>query len=376
MVVINMAKYKKRKDGRYATTVTVSYDTNGKRKQRTIYGKTIRELDDKLAEIKSQLNKGIVIDDEGLTVGEWAEQWLNLYKADVEHNTLAMYRNAVDKHIKKALGSLRLSALKTSHVQGLINSLSDKPRTAEVVKLTMSQMIKQAIVSEYIYKDMMAGVKLPKKQKPQKRALTDIEKKIVTQAELDIKSRAFIDVLYYTGIRRGEALALTVRDVDLKAGELHISKTLIFKGNNSEIKDSPKSDAGNRTIPIPQPLRETLKKYMATLDGVYLFPKQKSAEPMTHGSFVKFWNNIRKQLVISDKDGNKISLKDSGITPHIFRHTYATSLYYGGVDLKTAQYLLGHSSIQVTMDIYTHLDNSGIKSAAEKLETLYKNSAR
>ena len=90
MVVINMAKYKKRKDGRYATTVTVSYDTDGKRKQRTIYGKTIRELDDKLAEIKSQLNKGIVIDDEGLTVGEWAEQWLTLYKADVEHNTLAM----------------------------------------------------------------------------------------------------------------------------------------------------------------------------------------------------------------------------------------------------------------------------------------------
>ena len=158
--------------------------------------KTIRELDDKLAEIKSQLNKGIVIDDEGLTVGEWAEQWLTLYKADVEHNTLAMYRNAVDKHIKKALGSLRLSALKTSHVQGLINSLSDKPRTAEVVKLTMSQMIKQAIVSEYIYKDIMAGIKLPKKQKPQKRALTDIEKKIVTQAELDIKSRAFIDVLF------------------------------------------------------------------------------------------------------------------------------------------------------------------------------------
>ena len=373
-----MAKYKKRKDGRYATTVTVSYDADGKRKQRTIYGKTIRELDDKVAEIKSQLNKGIVIDDEGLTVSEWAAQWLDLYKSDVEYNTYEMYRSAVDKHINKALGSLRLSALKTSHVQGLINSLvkDGKARTAEIVKLTMAQMIKQAIVSEYIYKDIMAGVKLPKKQKPQKRALTDVEKKIVTQAELDIKSRAFVDVLYYTGIRRGEALALTVRDVDLKAGELHISKTLIFKGSKSEIKDSPKSNAGNRTIPIPQALRETLKRYMATLDGVYLFPKQKTAEPMTHSSFVKFWNNIRKQLAISDKDGNEISLKDSGITPHIFRHTYATSLYYAGVDIKTAQYLLGHSSIQVTMDIYTHLDSSGIKSAAEKLENLYKNNVR
>lgn len=292
-----MAKYKKRKDGRYATSVTVGYDADGKRKQKTIYGKTIRELDDKLADVKSQLNKGIVIDDEGLTVAEWAAQWLDLYKSDVEYNTYEMYRSAVDNHINKALGSLRLSALKTSHVQGLINSLSDKPRTAEVVKLTMSQMIKQAIVSEYIYKDIMAGVKLPKKQKPQKRALTDIEKKIVTQAELDIKSRAFVDVLYYTGIRRGEALALTVRDVDLKAGELHISKTLIFKGSKSEIKDSPKSDAGNRTIPMPQALRDTLRKYMPMLDSIYLFPKQKIAEPMTHSSFVKFWKNIKSSLL-------------------------------------------------------------------------------
>lgn len=84
----------------------------------------------------------------------------------------------------------------------------------------------------------------------------------------------------------------------------------------------------------------------------------------------------KKQLVIYDNADNEISLKDSDVTPHIFRHTYATNLYYGGVDIKTAQYLLGHSSIQVTMDIYTHLDNSGIKSAAEKLENLYKNNVR
>lgn len=368
-----MAKYKKRKDGRYGTNVTIGYGPDGTRKQRKIYGKTIRELEDKVAEFKAQLNKGIVIDDEGLTVAEWSKQWLKLYKADVEYNTYEMYRNAIENHINKALGNIRLSALKTPHVQELISKLlkDGKTRTAEIVRLTLGQMIDQAMTSELIYKDIMRGVKMPKKKKPQKRALTDAEKKIIAQAGLDPKSRAFLDVLLYTGVRRGEALALTVRDIDVKKSELHITKTVIFRSGRSEIKDSPKSDAGYRTIPIPNMLMQTLRSYLQTLDGIYLFPMQTRPEPMTQSSFIKFWNNIKKQLIITD-GGKEIGLKDSDITPHIFRHTYATSLYYSGVDIKTAQYLLGHSSIQITMDIYTHLDESGTQNAAEKLEQYYK----
>lgn len=368
-----MAKYKKRKDGRYSTSITVGYDADRKRKQKIIYGKTIREVDEKIAEIKAQLNKGIVIDDKGLTVEQWAERWLELYKSNVEYNTYEMYRNAVEKHINKALGGIKLSTLKTSHAQELINSLvkDGKNRTAEIVGLTLGQMIGQAITNELIYKDIMRGVKSPKKKKPQKRALTDTEKKIIAQAELDPKSRAFLDVLLYTGVRRGEALALTVRDIDAKKSELHITKTVIFTGSRSEIKDSPKSDAGYRTIPIPNVLMQTLRSYLQTLDGIYLFPMETRPELMTLSSFTKFWNRAKKQLTITE-GGKEISLKDSDITPHTFRHTYATSLYYGGVDIKTAQYLLGHSSIQITMDIYTHLEKEGIKSAAERIEKLYE----
>ena len=368
-----MAKYKKRKDGRYSTSITVGYDANRKRKQKIIYGKTIREVDEKIAEIKAQLNKGIVIDDKGLTVEQWAERWLELYKSNVEYNTYEMYRNAVEKHINKALGGIKLSTLKTSHAQELINSLvkDGKNRTAEIVGLTLGQMIDQAITNELIYKDIMRGVKSPKKKKPQKRALTDTEKMIIAKADLEPKIRAFLDVLLYTGVRRSEALALTAQDIDVKKSELHITKTVIFKGNRSEIKDSPKSDAGYRTIPIPNMLMQTLRSYLQTLDGIYLFPMQTRPELMTLSSFTKFWNRTKKQLTITE-GGKEISLKDSDVTPHTFRHTYATSLYYGGVDIKTAQYLLGHSSIQITMDIYTHLEKEGIKSAAERIEKLYE----
>ena len=356
-----MAKYKKRKDGRYATNITIGYTADGKRKQKKIYGKTIRELEDNVAEVRARLNKGIVIDDEGLTVREWAEKWLRLYKPDVSYNTMQSYRATIN-HINKALGDIRLSTLKTSHVQELINSLisEGKPAVAGKVKLACGQLVKQAIANELIYKDIMLGVVLPSTPKTQKRALTDTEKLAVINADLDAKSRVYIDILLYTGLRRGEALALTVDDIDLEQGQIQVNKTVIFAGNKSNIKNSPKTSAGNRVVPMPGVLVEELRRYIGTLGGAYVFPMS-TGDPMSRASFVKFWRRIQKKI-----------LANCNITPHMLRHTYATTLYYSGVDIKTAQYLLGHTNISVTMDIYTHLDGQQIQNTAEKLENYYR----
>ena len=109
-----MAKYSKRADGRYCTTITVTLD--GEKKKKTIYGKTVREVDDKIAELRAQANKGVVVDDRNITLGEWAELWLKLYKANKSVNTVQMYSVAVG-HIKKALDDTRLSQLKKYMLQ-------------------------------------------------------------------------------------------------------------------------------------------------------------------------------------------------------------------------------------------------------------------
>lgn len=379
-----MAKYKKRSDGRYATSVLIGYTDDGKPKRKVLYGKTILELDKNVADFKSLQNKGIVINDDGLTVGQWSEMWLKLYKADKAYNTYEMYRRTVNNHILPTIGNIRLSALKKHHIQELLNSIvqDGHARTAELVRLTLSQIIKQAIIEEYIYKDVSVGLSLPKKEKPVKRALTDSEKALVQQADLDTKERAFIDLLYYTGIRRGEALALMVSDIDFVNKKITVSKNLVMKNNASEIKPSPKTFAGNRDIPIPDRLIETLKAYISTISSIYLFTKQ-DGNLMTHSAFRRFWDNIIDKLNIAaggrkfkrtDLQGNNITavqLIAKDITPHMFRHTYATNLYYAGIDIKSAQYLLGHSSIQLTMDIYTHLDNSKIMSAGDKLNSFF-----
>ncbi len=134
-----MPKYKKRPDKRYATSAIIGYDESGNPKRKTIYGRTIMELDKKVADFKSLQNKGIIIDNGGMTVQQWSEKWLELYKADKAYNTYQMYKRTVDNHIIPVLGNIRLNVLKKHHIQELLNNIvqSAHNRTAELVRLTI-----------------------------------------------------------------------------------------------------------------------------------------------------------------------------------------------------------------------------------------------
>lgn len=374
-----MAKYKKRPDGRYATSTIVGYTDDGKPKRKTLYGRTIMELDKKVAEFKSLQNKGIVINDEGMTVEQWGIKWLKLYKSAKEYNTYAMYLNALNSHIIPEIGGIRLSALKSHHIQEMLNDIISVGhyRTAEIVRLTIKQIIQQAIINEYIYKDVSLKVSLPQSQKKEKRSLSNEEKAILEKTKLTQRERVFVDLLYYTGVRRGEALALTVKDIDFKNRRLIINKNLVIKDGESHLKNSPKTNAGNRSIPLPAKLLSELQEYIAHTKNIYLFT-MKSGEPMTKSSFRRFWYNILDKMNVA-AGGDEFSRSDTAIrliakdvTPHIFRHTYATNLYYAGIDVKTAQRLLGHSSIQVTLEIYTHLDAEvSISNTEDKLNSYF-----
>ena len=292
-----MAKYKKRPDGRYATSTIVGYTDDGKPKRKTLYGRTIMELDKKVAEFKSLQNKGIIINDEGMTVEQWGKKWLELYKADKAYNTYLMYQNALNTHIIPNLGNIRLNALKSHHIQELLNSIirDGHHRTAEIVKITIKQIIQQAIINEYIYKDISLGLTLPNKKKPKKRALTDAEKKLIFKADFNSMERVFIDLLYYTGIRKGEALSLTVGDIDFINKKISISKNLVMQYRSSTIKPSPKTQSGNREIPIPDKLLQSLMNYIHSINSIYLFTTE-DGNLLTLSEFRKIWRDVIYKL--------------------------------------------------------------------------------
>jgi integrase len=391
------AKYKKRADGRYLIQVLIGYKMDGKPKYKNVYAHTIRELEEKAAKAREEVEKGIVVSDERMTVQKWAERWLELYKASKGYNTKRMYDTTLNCHIVPYIGSHRLRELKPHHVQEMINKLlaEGKTRTAEMVYLTMNQILIQAVKNEYIYKNVMESVEMPKRIKPKKRALSEYEIQCVRNAELPAKEKTFIIFLLSTGMRRGEVFALTKTDIDMKKRIIHVYKNAVVKKNKMEIKHSPKTEAGNRDIPITDELYGHLSGYLPKLKSIYVFPTAKNTL-MTESSYDRMWQKITDALNIAaggkiiknpvEKDESqkgktgrrkvetvRLFPLPNDITPHIFRHTYATLLYEAGVDVKVAQYLLGHNSLQVTMDIYTDLSDKKKEEETGKFNTYMNN---
>jgi integrase len=355
------AKYKKRADGRYLVQILKGYGLDGNPKYKNVYAKTISELEKKVATVRDEIEKGIHIDSSGLTLEQWAVRWIDLYKQNVAYNTRRMYEIVLKAHILPALGVYRLRDLKPHHAQELLNKLAsdDKKRTAEQVQITLRQLLTQAVKNEYIHRNIMDAVQPIRCEKPKKRALTEEEISYVLNVDLPLKEKTFVILLLTTGLRRGEALALTPGDIDMKSRKITVNKTVITVKNQMEIKESPKSAAGNRDVPITDELYTYLAQYLPTLKSLILFPTAQN-KLMTHTAFRCMWSKIMNAMNVAagGTNGKVRVIKIAGdITPHTFRHTFATLLYEAGVDVKAAQYLLGHSSIIVTQDIYTKLSD-------------------
>jgi integrase len=207
-------------------------------------------------------------------------------------------------------------------------------------------MLEQAVVNDLIVKNPAKGVKLPTvKSVSTKRALTATEESKIHSLKLDSKTMCYVFLLMYTGMRKSEALAITKNDIDWNKSEISVNKTLVFMVNKSVVKHTPKTDAGVRRIPILKPLRDVLFNYVNSIDSDFLF-ETVSGETFSATAYRRLWAKFEKAVGTKE------------ITAHIFRHNFATILYNAGVDLKSAQQILGHKSILVIMDIYTHLDES------------------
>jgi integrase len=364
-----MAKYKKRADGRYQANICIGTDPDtGKRIFRTIYAHTINDIENEKADIKDKLNKGIYADDKGMTVGTWAKKWFEIDKATCGVRTKEMYERMVYSYIIPSIGDIRLRDLRQSDIQLMINKKAKYFRTCEQLRMTTRQMLDSAIDDGLLYKNVGLNIKLPPKHKEEKRPLTDTEKNAIAKTEFTDKEKAFVYLLLYCGLRRGEILALSKNNIDKKNMEVNVRNAVTFDYGKAVLNPYPKSFAGIRSIPIPNGLKEVLWPYLEQLEGLYLFEMERKPGLMSKSSYDKFWGRITAKINAS-AGGTEDIKAIYGLSAHVFRHNYATMLYYAGIDAKDAQRLLGHSSIKITLDIYTHLDKSK-STAGEKLSKI------
>lgn len=374
---------KKRADGRYCKQILIGYKDNGSRIMKTIYGKTIKEVEVKERELRNNISNGINVIQENVTVGEWGIKWLDVYKSKKSSNTYQMYQNSLEKHIIPSIGSIPITKLKAIQIQTVLNSLIDKGqiRTAEIFRLTINQIIEQAVNQGIVVKNVCDGLDKITPKQGENRVLNDFEQECIKHTHYTDKEKIFLNILYCTGIRRGECLALSVADIDVKDNLLRVGKSLDINKKCPELK-TPKSDAGYRYIPLPQWLVNDLVSYISRIDSIYLFT-MRGGKLMSKSSFRRMWESILKKTVSTAKKIRATQISDTlqlyeddlNFTPHVFRHTYATNLYYAGIDIKQCQYLMGHNSLDITLSIYTHLNQKNNEDTSAKIKKIFEHSA-
>ena len=224
-------------------------------------------------------------------------------------------------------------------------------KTAATQLQIIRQILRFAVVQGALPYNPAEALRLPKGLKVTYRMPPDENQvKLIKAHAKDTPFGLFAALVYYTGCRRGEALALTGADIDRKAKRISITKSVYYVGNYAQIKQ-PKTEKGTREVPLLDALDKLLPK---RLPKGYLFAEP-NGEPLTDDHFFDAYKKYQQATGVT-------------VTPHQIRHGYATALYECGVDFKTMQALLGHAQLSTTMDIYTHVRQNSLKAAEEKMQ--------
>lgn len=348
-------KITKRADGRYCAKVT----KDGVSKY--VYGKTQKEVENKLIDFKYMANKGIIIDDNNLTFEKLSETWFSVKQKNKEYNTRKAIEYKLKNHIYPAIGNIRIKNLKPYNIQSLINDLIDKGygNTTEKVYQHIRSILQFGVDNDLLIKNVAVGVFVPKSKPKEKQALTKEQCKAIEEVAKINKYGDMIMVFLYTGMRRQELIALTPADINLKSNVIHVDKAIYFKSNQACLKSTKNGDS--RIIPIISKIRPILERH---LFGKYVFPMS-SGKMMSETSFSEAMKSFKKSL---NKYIEEHNLESFDFTAHTLRHTFCSNLYYAGIQLKEAQQIMGHHSAKVTLDIYTHLSSNDSSESASKLD--------
>lgn len=355
-----MPKYKQRKDKRYYARVrTGQYNAEGSPVVLNLYGKTEKELEQKVNAARYERDHGLQCISPNMTFREYADEWLVTHKASKAIKTQEMYAGVIKNHTG-LIGHKRIKDLKQTDIQRQINECMDHPRTAQQLRITIKQILDAAVLDNIVLRNVCIGIELPRLVKRERRAFTEPEKRAIRNAEYGIEERAFIMTLYCTGMRPAEVYALTWSDIDFKLCEIKVSKSLTFKGE-APVVNYPKTNAGIRTIQTPTMAIKALQELRRTNKHVTVFGDE-NGRYKTRSRYFTLFDHCK--VKIEKELGYR-----TDITAYYFRHNYATMLYYSKVSMKEAIRLMGHSDHTMIMKIYSHLDQER-ENTREKLKSI------
>lgn len=342
---------KKRTDGRYEIKVKISREGEPRR-YKAVYGNTLREAQEKKRILETEIAAGVDAT-QNPTVTAVVQEWLSVKTITARPQTVTAYTCAM-KHITEAIGDRLAKSIDVTTARKVISDIAAEvsPYQANRCRKLTAAAWKDGIIRGVVTANPWDKVPIIPLKTAEKRSLSGEELDKIDQADLLPKDRALISVLRYTGCRISEAMALTVQDLDFDTLTISINKSL-YNG----VPGLTKTKAGVRRVPMPQVLADDLTAYLTTthIDSPILFPTRV-------GTYVNNSTRNKRWKIISHRIFGDAVPAD--FTPHIFRHTYASTLVKNHIPPTTAQLLLGHDSLQTTLKVYTHFGYSDIDTDA------------
>ena len=355
-----------------------------------IYGRTVKEVKEKIKEFEERNMYVKRTDVQKQTFGEYLENWfINIRVYEVESSTYLRNEQTINYHIKdSSLYNAQMVNIDSELCQSLINKLSEKYSRSTISKVyvLLNMCFNYAFTKEHIGENPMMKVKMPKesslvtkKKEAKWLSSSDVEKFVqeaerVNTREFRIKGKVgervygvnayYAILIIYTGLRIGELMALTWEDIDFKNKTLNVNKSRAkgkIDGKTTLYIKDPKSESGTRIIPLSdraiyalQKIKEYSTELKLNSDNNLIVANTSSESNITR--------TVKSMLFRAGCETEKCGL-------HALRHTFGSLLLEKGVDLKTISYLLGHSDITVTANIYLHITR---EKAINSIEVLNK----
>lgn len=352
----------------------------GKQIQRSITGKTQKEVAQKLKAATTAIDEGTYTAPSKMTVGQWLDIWTTEYLGAVKPRTVDLYKGIAKSRIKPGLGAVKLDALAPHTIQSFYNSISKPrdgamglaPKTVRNIHGILHKALQQAVSNGYIKANPADSCILPRAVRKE---LKPLDEDMITVFLRAIQGHHFGDlftVTLFTGMREGEALGLLWDCVDLNRGTILVDKQLqLIRGSGGQYQMVPTKNSKSRSITLASSVVDILRN----VKRKQLENRLRYGECYENSDFV-FTDELGRHLSASSvyKSFKKV-MEEIGSPEtrfHDLRHSYAIAALKSGDDIKTVQENLGHATAAFTLDIYGHVTEKMKQDSAARMEQFIK----
>lgn len=343
-------------------------DKDGRRIRKKFTGATEVEARILKAEYERERAIGMHRFSERITVREWVEAWQSAYKTSLRGTNQVSYRVYVDR-LLDAIGPMKMRDVRHLHLHRALMDMEGMSRSSQTkYRMVIQQIFSKARQNRVIRDDPSEGLELPEGTSGTHRALEPWETDLILAHWQAHRAGLWALLMLLAGLRRSEMIALDWESVDLERRLIHVHQAAELVGNQPVIRDTTKTEAGTRFVPICAPLLSALETvHLRRRHGPVCLSSK--GERLTQSAFGRGMDgfNLAMERILNgeptDQQGRRSDLltgedaarRRFSVRAHDLRHTFCTMLYDSGVDVKSAAYFMGHSDIRVTMEIYTHL---------------------